>query len=95
MFKIAVFMSLFLFSAAAGASELIEVRLKGMTGNASQILIRQALEKLPQTEMAEVDALTGRAFIALKNGENVSNAQVRDVIEGLGFSVQDITRSGD
>lgn len=94
MFKRFLFLLQFLIASGANASDLIEVRLKGMTGEGSQIIIRQELEKLPQTEMAEVDALTGRAFVAVKNGQTLSDDTVKKAIEALGFRVTDITRSG-
>lgn len=82
------------FSSAANASDLIEVRLKGMTGEGSQVIIRQELEKLPQTEMAEADALTGRAFIAVKKELTLPDETVKKTIEALGFRVTGIVRSG-
>ena len=94
MLKRFLFLSLLLFSGEANASDLIEVRLKGMTGESSQTIIRQELEKLPQTEMAEVDALTGRAFVAVKNGQTLPDDTVKKTIEALGFRVTGITRSG-
>ncbi len=83
------------FAFAAQASDLIEVRLKGINSEGYETLLRQNLEAMPEAEMAEVDSVTGRAFISVKEGFVLPDSVLTERIEQAGFKVLGISRSGN
>lgn len=85
----------FAFSASARAGDLIEVRLQGINSEGYETLLRQNLEAMPEAEMAEVDSVTGRAFVSVKKGFVLPDSVLTERIEQAGFKVLGISRSGN
>lgn len=93
--KSALAAALLFFSSCAYAAELVEIKVEGLTGEGSEALLRQQLEMLNETEMAEADSITERAFISVKEGMSLSDDAIRNAIQRTGYKVISISRSGN
>ena len=74
----------------AGAPEVVQLPIAGMTCEHCVGTVRRALEGVPGVRSAAVDLKTGRAEVTL-DPERADRARLKGAVEAAGYSVPDRT----
>jgi P-type Cu+ transporter len=74
----------------AGAPEVVQLPIAGMTCEHCVGTVRRALEGVPGVQSAAVDLKTGRAAVTL-DPERADRARLKGAVEAAGYSVPDRT----
>jgi hypothetical protein len=92
--KFIVALMLTLMTVPAFATELIEVKVTGLTAeNASAI--RKSLKALPELDIVEADAKTGYVELSCAKGYDITNMIVTQMLEKQGLKVVSVKRTGN
>lgn len=82
--------ALLIFQMTAYAAELeTKVHIKGMTCPSCAASVERALKALPQVAKVTISLKQNTATIAMKEGQNLSQSQIKHAIEKAGYSVDE------
>lgn len=82
--------ALLIFQVTVHAAELeTKVHIKGMTCPSCAASVERELKALPQVAKIAISLKQNTATIAVKDGQNLSQEQIKNAIEKAGYSVDE------